>query len=168
MNFLELSRERYSCRAFSGKKVENELIEKIIDAGITAPTAVNKQPYRIFRITSEDGKESIRKSTKFDFGADEFLVVGAKCDEGWVRKFDGTNFSVIDASIVATQMMLQIAALGLGTTWVGYFDAPLLKELCPCMKDYELIAIFPIGYPADKPSERHFERRSKEETVITI
>ena len=35
------------------------------------------------------------------------------------------------------------------------------------MKEFELIAIFPVGYPADeaKPSERHTVRRSVDEAV---
>ena len=73
-------------------------------------------------------------------------------------------------SIVATQMMLEITELGLGTTWVGHFDEPLLKEEFPEMKDYELIAIFPVGYPAEdaKPAERHSIRRSVEEAVVYL
>ena len=77
-----------------------------------------------------------------------------------MRSFDKKNFADVDASIAATHMMLEIEALGLGTTWVGHFDAPKLKELFPEMADYELVAIFPVGYPAEdaKPSTRHAER----------
>ena len=58
-------------------------------------------------------------------------------------------------------MMLKIHDLGLGSTWVGAFDAPKVKELFPEMADYELVAIFPVGYLASdaKPSPRHELRR---------
>lgn len=67
-------------------------------------------------------------------------------------------------------MMLEITELGLGTTWVGHFDAPLLQEEFPEMKGYELIAIFPVGYPATeaKPSERHTVRKTVEEAVSVL
>lgn len=96
-----------------------------------------------------------------------FFVVGAKRDAAWVRKFDNYNFAAVDTSIVATHMMLEITELGLGTTWIGHFDEPLLKTEFPEMKDYELIAIFPVGYPDKdaKPAERHNIRRTPEETV---
>lgn len=170
MNFKELSEKRYSCRAFSDKKVERELIDQIIDTAIAAPTAVNKQPFKIFSIESEEAKENIRKSSKFTFGADTFLLLGYKQEEGWVRSFDSHNFSEVDASIVATHMMLEIEDLGLATTWVGYFDAPLLKKLYPALADYELIALFPIGYAAEdaEPSPRHFERKDKEEILEVL
>ncbi len=45
--------------------------------------------------------------------------------------------------------MLQITDLGLATTWVGHFDAPALKQMYPEMADYNLIALFPIGYAAE-------------------
>lgn len=170
MEFLELAKCRYSCREFSEKKVEKELIDKIIDAAILSPTAVNKQPYRIWSIESDEGKEKVKQVTKFTFGAGTFLVVGAKEDEAWTRKYDNRNFADVDAAIVATHMMMEVTDLGLGTTWVGYFDAPLMKELFPEMKDYDLIAIFPIGYEKEgvEPSPRHTERKTREEVVEVL
>ncbi len=167
MNFKELAEKRYSCRKFSDRKVEKELLNQIIDTAIKAPTAVNKQPYKIFLMDSAEAKQNMHKATTCTFGADTFLVVGYKEDEAWVRSFDNRNFADVDASIVATHIMMQISDLGLETTWVGYFDAPLLKQMYPAMNDYNLIAVFPIGYPAEdeKPSPRHYERKDREEVL---
>ena len=167
MDFLKLVKERYSCRQLSDKKVEKEKLDKIIEAGILAPTATNAQPFKIWLIESAEAKEKLAKANRYKFGAEVFFVVGANKNEAWVRKFDNHNFAEVDASIVATQMMLEITELGLGTTWVGHFDEPLLKEEFPEKKDYEVIAIFPVGYPAEdaKPAERHSIRKSVEEAV---
>ena len=167
MKFKDLAAERYSCRMMSDQKVADDLVEQIIETAIKAPTAVNKQPFKIFWMKSEQAKEIIHKVTRFTFGADTFLVVGAKKEEGWVRSFDERPFADVDASIVATHMMMEITDLGLATTWVGYFDAPLLKSLQPEMKDYDLLAIFPIGYAAEDggPSPRHTVRKSREELL---
>lgn len=170
MEYSELIRKRYSCRSLSSRPVEAEKIDKIIEAGIAAPTAVNKQPFRIFRMDSQQAKDAIRAVTRFHFDAECFLVVGALREEGFVRKFDGRPFADVDASIVATHMMLEIHNQGLGSTWVGYFDAPKLQELCPQMKDYDLVAIFPIGYPAEdaQPNPRHLERKPASALVISL
>ena len=170
MKFQELIRKRYSCRNFSDKKVDKELIEKIIEAGRIAPTAVNTQPFKIFWLNSEKAKDNVRQASSCTFGADNFLVVGYKEEEGWERTFDQRNFADIDAGIVATHMMLAIEDLGLSTTWVGYFDAPMLQNFYPQMKAYHLIALFPIGYAAEDavPSERHFKRKSREELVEVL
>ena len=107
MNFLELARERYSCRQLSNRKVEKEKLDKIIEAGILAPTATNAQPYKIWIIESDEAKEKLAKANRYQFGAEVFFVVGAKKDTAWVRKFDNYNFADVDASIVATHMMLE-------------------------------------------------------------
>ncbi len=170
MEFQKLIEKRYSCRKFSDKKVEPELIEKIIEAGRIAPTAVNTQPLKIFWLNSEQARDNVRQASSFTFGADQFLIVCYKEEDGWERPFDQRNFADIDAGIAATHMMLAIEDLGLSTTWVGYFDAPMLQSLYPQMKPYHLIALFPIGYAAEDavPSERHFKRKPREELVEVL
>lgn len=170
MDFKKLAEERYSCRMLSERKVKKELLQQIVDTAIKSPTAVNKQPYKIFLMESEDAKENIHRATSCTFGAKSFMVVGGKKDDAWVRTFDNRNFADVDASIVATHIMMQIHDLGLATTWVGHFDAPFLKEQYPEMRDYDLIALFPIGYSAEggQPSVRHFERKSQEEVLEVL
>ena len=167
MEFLELAKARYSCRKFSDRKVPQELLDKILAAGIAAPTAVNTQCFKIWVMDSPEAKAAVREVTTCHFGADTFIVLGCKSEGSWVRTFDQRNFGNIDGAIVATHLMMEVQDLGLGTTWVGYFDAPALKAKCPQMEGYDLIALFPIGYPAEDaaPSEKHSKRKSREELV---
>ena len=169
-NFLELAKARYSCRKLTDKKVEPEKIDRILQAAIAAPTAKNVQPYKIWKITSPENFAKIKQTTNYTFGAGIVLLVGVKNDDAFTRPFDKMNFGHIDGAIIATHIMLAIQDEGLGTTWVGYFDAPKLQELIPETQGYDLIALFPVGYPADdaKPSNRHEERRTISEAVIEI
>jgi nitroreductase len=48
MSFLDLVHERFSCRKFDSKPVEQEKIDKIIDAAMAAPTACNMQPFKVW------------------------------------------------------------------------------------------------------------------------
>lgn len=168
MEFLQLTKERYSCRMLTDQPVEQEKIDKIIECANFAPTAVNKQPFKLWLMQSAEAVENIKKVTTYTFGAKLFLVVGGKPAEAWVRSFDSRNFADVDASIVATQIMLAIHDLGLASTWVGKFDSPLLKTIYPEMADYDLVAIFPIGYPDEnaQPGPRHFTRKQFEEILV--
>ena len=56
------------------------------------------------------------------------------------------NYADVDASIVATHIMLAIHDEGLGSTWCGHFDQAKVKELFPETEKYNLIAMFPVGY----------------------
>ena len=166
---LNTLKTRRSCRAYRPDPVEEEKLDKIIEAALAAPTAVNYQPVRLWSLRSEDAIEKFLSCTKFEFfkNISAVIVVGGKLDEAWVRPADKRCFADVDASIVATHIMLEIHDLGLGSTWIGHFDAPRLAGLFPDMGGCELIAAFPIGYLAEdcEPSPRHSQRRSRSELV---
>ena len=167
-DFLTLAHERFSVRKFSDRPVEEEKIGKIVEAGLCAPTACNYQPFKIWVLRSPEAVAAFNETTAYGFGAKVVFVVGGDDTKAWRRyKYDNRDFVDVDAAIAATQMMLEIHDLGLGSTWVGSFDQEKLKKLCPAMEGFELIAAFPVGYPAEdvKPSPSHTNKRAREEMV---
>ena len=168
-DFLQLANDRYSVRKFADKAVEQEKIDNIVEAGVKAPTACNLQPFKIWVVKSAEAKNVINKSNPFPFvhQAPVLIVVGSNPKEGWVRQFDNKSFADVDASIVATHIMLAIHDLGLGTTWIGHFDEKIIKAEFEEMRDYNLIAIFPVGYIADDcvPAKGHSEFKDYALTV---
>ena len=170
MEFNELVQERFSCRALSDREIPHDALDRIFEAARVEDAAVNKQPFKIWAIESPEARARIAETTNYTFGAGVFLVVGGNREEAWVRQYDERNFADVDASIVATYIMLAIHNEGLRSTWVGHFDAPKLKEAFPQMADYDLIAIFPIGYAAEKgvPSARHTQRKPAVEIVEVL
>ncbi len=63
MEFSEVIRNRYSCKNFSGKEVEKEKLDQILEAGRLAPTAKNLQEQHIYVVQSEKGLAAIDKVT---------------------------------------------------------------------------------------------------------
>ena len=169
MDFNNVINRRYSCRAFANETVEQEKVDRILEAGRIAPTAVNKQPVHIWAVSNPEALEAIKGVTRSNYGAPLILVVGCRPDEAWVRRYDGKNGAEVDAAIVATYLMLAAENEGLSTLWVGSFDPSLLHEILPGSEDYELVAMINIGYPSadSEPSQMHVERKTKEE-LITI
>lgn len=149
MDFIQLARERYSCRKFKDTKVERKKTDMILEAAMAAPTAVNKQPQRILVLTDKNKLHSLKKCTRFDFDAPLCFVVCADKDKAWTRKYDGKNSYEIDAAIITTHMMLQAQELGLGTTWVMSFDPAKTREVFCIPENLEIVALLPTGYPAD-------------------
>jgi nitroreductase len=74
----------------------------------------------------------------------------------------------VDAGIVTTQMMLEAAELGLGSTWVGYFDPACLRTAFDIPEHLIPVALLPIGYPREDctPSPFHENRLDTEHTVF--
>lgn len=167
MEFLELVKKRYSCRKFLEKEVEREKIEKVLEAGRLAPTAANFQPQRIFVITDKEKREALKECTKFTFDAPVILAVCYDKTESWKRKYDGADEGIVDCSIVSTHMMLEIAELGLGSTWVASFDPEKAREILNIPEDLEIVNLLPFGYPAEDgmPSQMHEKRKSLDEIV---
>ena len=169
-DFLTLAKDRYSVRKFEAADIQGEDIDKIIEAGMCAPTAVNYQPLKIWAVESEDAKAKLLSCTKMKFiePAKIIFAIGAKADEAWVRPYDKKNFAEIDAAIVATQMMLAIHDLGYGSTWIGHFDVNALAELYPETKNYSMVGLLPVSGIAMEPSERHTKRKPVSEIVTEL
>ena len=167
MEFNDVLNRRYSCRAFAGRSVERENVERILEAGRIAPTAVNRQPVHIWAVSDPETLDSVKKVTRSNYGAPLILVVGCRPDEAWVRRYDGKNGAEVDAAIVATYLMLAAENEGLSTLWVGSFDPALLREILPGAEEYELVAMINVGYPApeSQPSPMHSVRKTMEELV---
>ena len=125
------------------------------------PRRSTSSPFKIWAIESPEARARIAETTNYTFGAGVFLVVGGNREEAWVRQYDERNFADVDASIVATYIMLAIHNEGLRSTWVGHFDAEKLKGFFPQMADYDLIAIFPIGYATKRASPPRATRSAK-------
>ena len=170
MEFNDVLNRRYSCRAFAEQGVEQEKVDRILEAGRIAPTAVNKQPVHIWAVSRPETLEAMRGVTRSNYGAPLLLVVGCRPADAWVRRYDGKNGAEVDAAIVATYLMLAAENEGLATLWVGSFDPSLLKGILPGTDGYDLVAMINVGYPAPDsiPSPMHGERKPIGEFVTKV
>jgi len=170
MEFNDVLNRRYSCRAFAARCVEPEKVDRILEAGRMAPTAVNKQPVHIWAVSRPETLEAIKGVTRSNYGAPLLLVVGCQPADAWVRRYDGKNGAEVDAAIVATYLMLAAENEGLSTLWVGSFDPALLHDILPATDGYDLVAMINVGYPApeSQPSPMHGARKTIGELVTKI
>ena len=170
MEFTDLIKNRFSCRAFSAREVESEKLDRILEAGRIAPTAVNKQPVHIWAVSRPETLEAIKGVTRSNYGTPLILVVGCRPADAWVRRYDGKNGAEVDAAIVATHLMLAAENEGFATLWVGSFDPVLLRNILPDAEGYDLVAMINVGYPApeSQPSAMHEARKLMTELVTRI
>lgn len=168
MDFIELAQNRYSVRSFQNKPIGQHELELILRAGQLAPTACNRQPQRMLVINSADGLERLRRCTECHFNAPAALLVCCDTQECWTRRYDGKSSGDIDASIVATHMMLEAAQLGIGSTLVMYFKPDAVRSEFKLPESVEPVALLMIGYPAAdaQPSPMHAQTRPLNELVV--
>jgi nitroreductase len=168
MDFLELAMSRYSVRQFRATPVEPEKLGMILEAGRVAPTAANLQPQRILVLDSLDALGKLRSCTSSHFFAPLALLVCYDTNVSWKRSYDKRDMGEVDAAIVATHMMLEAAALGLGSTWVAHFDPEKVRSAFRLPDEYEPVALLPMGYPAEDsaPHANHGRRKEITDTVF--
>ena len=174
MNFLELSKARYSVRKFDSRAVEDEKLEAVLEAGRLAPTAKNSQSHRIFVLKSPEALEKINAATKMAYNAPLVLMVCYDKNVSYKNDFDGhyPNYDggEADACIVTTAMMMEATELGLGTLWARGYDSKKIYDAFPQIEGLELVCLLDIGYAASdsEPSSRHSDRKPLCETTFVL
>jgi nitroreductase len=150
MSFSELINRRYSVRAYKPDAVEPERLEQVLDAARLAPTAGNRQAFKVVVMSTKGRQDELRKVYGRDWFTQGPLVL-AVCGipaDNWIRK-DGRNYNDVDVAIVMDHLVLQAADLGLGTCWIADFDATEARRVLGLPDGVEPVVFSPLGYPAD-------------------
>jgi len=152
MNFAELVTRRYSVRAYRSDPVPEDVLLQVLETARSAPTAANRQPFRLIVIHTEGREAELRRIYDKDWFVTAPIVVCA-CGvpaESWVRR-DGKNYNDVDVAIVVDHVVLAATDLGLGTCWIGAFDHAAAREVLGLPEGVEAIAFTPLGYASDSP-----------------
>lgn len=165
MEFEEIIRKRTSVRKFSDIKLEQEKLDKILEAGRIAPTAKNNQPINIYVIKSDVGIEKIDKASRCRYGAKTILIVCGNKEDAY-HKGEYTT-AEMDSCIVATHMMLEATNIGVDNVWVESFDGDIIREEFEIPNKYTPFLLMPLGYKAeDCPMNPLHDRRKAIEEIV--
>lgn len=152
MTLLELASKRVSCRAYdTTREIDKSVLDEVIEIARLAPSACNKQPWRLIVVKSKSKLTELGESYDRDWfqTAPMVLAVVADHTESWHRA-DGKDHADVDASIFVEHICLAAAEKGLGTCWVCNFKPEIANKVLGIDGvEKELIALVPIGYPAD-------------------
>ena len=162
MQFLDLVKQRYSCRSYQAKGVEQEKLDYVMECVRFAPSAVNKQPWRFHLVKGEADKVKLQECYNREWfqTAPMYIICSILHDEEWVRA-DGKHHGDIDIAIAVEHLCLAATEQGLGTCWVCNFDAEKCSQLFALPANEEPAVLIPIGYAADEPKEK--KRKSMDE-----
>ena len=161
MDAIECLTNRRSIKKFKNTPVDEETLKAIIDAGINAPTGMNRQSPTIIAVTNKALRDKLSalnakvlgSSSDPFYGAPVVLVVLADRN---------INTHVYDGSLVMGNLMNAAYALGLGACWIHrareVFDSQEGKEILASLGidgDLEGLGNCVIGYPdCPQPAKR--------------
>ncbi len=152
MEFERLIRARYSVRAYRHDPVAEDKLARVLEAARLAPTAANRQPFRILVIPTVGREVELERVYPRPWFVQAPLVLAA-CgvpSESWVRR-DGKLYADVDVTIAMDHLILAAANEGLGTCWIAAFDPVAAREVLHLDASLEPLIFTPLGYPADSP-----------------
>ncbi len=175
MNFVEIAKERQSCRKYdAARNVENEKIAAVLEAARLAPSACNGQPYHFTVCRGDYAKEVAKAVTgmgmnKFAMNAPVIIVIS---EEQYVAsaalgaKVKKNDYRSIDIGIATAYLTAEATAQGLGTCILGWFNDEKIREICGLDKPVRLVIT--LGYAEKDDALRDKKRKSLEELVSEV
>jgi len=149
MDVFDAIHSRRSVREFKeDKPVEEEKLQKILEACRVTPSSRNSQPWEFIVIRNKEVLKQIGKqAANAQFLAKVPLAVAILTDPR-----ASPNWHMVDGALLTQNFALAAHALGLGTCWVGSsMNRDKAKEFLHIPKEKNLLTILPLGYPEDKP-----------------
>ncbi|OGR47343.1 MAG: hypothetical protein A2X34_02445 [Elusimicrobia bacterium GWC2_51_8] len=170
--FLELVSKRRSIRKYKPLPVEREKLLLCFEAARLAPSACNAQPYRFIVVDDPELKEKVSKAAfsgiysacKFAQEAPALALVVSergKLSAWFGNRVQRTDFRLVDIGIAAEHFVLAAAEQGLGTCWLGWFNAKAAARTLGLGSGRRVEIILSVGYPDEFPAPR--QRKSMEE-----
>lgn len=164
MDIFTAIQERRSIRKYQSTPIEEEKLTKVLEAARLAPSAANGQNWKFIVVKDETTRNKIAEAAGGQSFVAEAPVVIVACgtEPSQVMLCGQYRYSV-DLSIAVTHILLEAYELGLGTCWLGKFEEDKVKELLNIPEGVRVVAVTPLGYPAENPTPR--PRKKLEEIV---
>lgn len=164
MNAVECIRNRRSIRKFSDRMIDHSILEEIIETASYAPSWKHSQTIRYIAVEG-DLKNRIGAECTSAFPNNGAIIQNApmvialtvikgRCGyerDGSFTTHRGDTWQMFDAGVAGEAFCLAAFDKGLGTVIMGIFDEDKIVNLLDIPKDRELIALIPVGYPAEEP-----------------
>ena len=167
---------RQSCREFSDKPVSEELIQKICELALLAPSAVNAQPWQLIAVIGEKKDEFVKAvqpmgMNKFASKAQALIVVAQDKSGGVMRVGEIVKenpYAKNDLGLLTAHLILAAEAAGLGTCILGGRDEDKLRALLGFKKDVHIPHVVAVGYSAEGYEVRPKKRKPLKETFCLL
>ncbi|HCE42387.1 MAG TPA: nitroreductase [Lentisphaeria bacterium] len=155
MKFYDVVKKRRSIRAYKGDPIDMEALARIGEAVNLAPSACNIQPWCFRIILNSDIRKSICSCYNNEWikQAPAIVVALGNREAAW-KRLEGGSIIDVDIGIAMEHLVLAATAEGLGTCWVCAYDVKRMNSVLGILPPWEVLAISPLGKPAENPEAR--------------
>lgn len=161
---LECILTRTSVRQYQpDHTISRDTVETLLRAAMSAPTAVNKQPWTFIALDDRAALDSLAQVLPYARMLTKAPLAIVTCGD-LSKAIDGEDadkgFWIQDVSAATENLLLAAHAMGLGAVWTGvYPDAERVKDVQERLglpANVIPLAVVPVGYPTgpQKPKEK--------------
>ena len=164
MKAVECIKGRRSIRKFTDQAIEHSILEEVIETASYAPSWKHSQTIRYIAVEG-DLKNRIGSECTSSFPNNGAIICNAplliavtvikgRCGyerDGSFTTHRGDTWQMFDAGVASEAFCLAAYDKGLGTVIMGIFDEEKIVDLLEIPEDRELVALIPVGYPAEEP-----------------
>lgn len=153
MEFYKVINTRRSIRNYSDRPVPEDSLKRIAEAAALAPTACNRQPFKILAVRNAELRAAICAACPQRFlpEAPVILVALGDMKNAWRRTGDDHSIVELDLGIAFEHAVLAATAEGLATCWVCAYDRKRLDAALKLEGSWSALAISPLGYATEPP-----------------
>lgn len=168
-DFFATIRRRHSVRRYQvDMPVEPEKLHAVLESAVSAPSAGDLQAYKIVVVREANERRKLAETTDQAFLEEAPLCLVFCTDAERSAQAFGERgrelYALQDTTIAAAYAQLAAVAGGLGSAWVGYFDAAEVARSLALPAALRPVALLALGYPAELPEPT--PRRRLDEIVI--
>jgi len=154
MDVYDAIRQRRSVRKFEDRDIEDDVLTRVLDAGILAPSARNTQEWKCVVVRDAETINLLAEASEQEFIARAKVVVAVVSLDPDRKMYCGIPVGPVDCAIVIDHMTLAGVAEGLGSCWIGHFDQDKCCTILDVPPPAKIIEMLVMGYPADTPGEK--------------
>jgi len=155
MDFYQVIKSRKSIRAYKSDSINNDVLDRVLEAGRIAPSAKNIQPWKFIVVKDAKIKQELVSACRNQSFIEQApVVVCAVALEkiAWGNMGGYWSSYPVDVAIALDHIILAATNEGLGTCWIGAYHEAEVKRILKIPDEVKVIALTPIGYPAQEPS----------------
>jgi len=156
MDVMEAIRRRRSVRSYRKDPVPDEKLKKILEAARLAPSARNSQNWKFVVVRDAARRKELAKAAadQYFVGEAPVVIAAVALQPEYVMRCEVPAYAV-DLAIAVDHMTLVAVEEGLGTCWIGAFYQDEVKRILNIPREYKVVALLPLGFPADTPGEKY-------------
>lgn len=151
---------RVSVREFTGEKISEAQIDTLLRAAMSAPSAINKQPWAFIVVTDEAVLVQLAEALPYSRCGNHPAIAIIPCgDLSKAIPGEMANFWINDVSAATENILLAAHAMGLGAVWTGLHPdmnrAKMVQEMLGLPEHIIPLCVVPIGVPAEQPEVKN-------------